>query len=368
MKYSTLTIGKNKEEIKLSKLGLGTMRFPEKDGEIDQEKVDEMIKYAFDNGINYFDTAYVYTGSEVSLGKAIKQLNREDFYIADKMPYWGIDSEEYLEKTFNESLERLQTDYIDFYLMHSLSKSVIDKMKQYKGIEYAKNLKAQGKIKYLGFSIHDDYETLLEILDLADWDFVQIQYNYLDLTDAPGQKGYDELVKRNIPIIIMEPLKGGILSDLPEKLAMPYKELGGSNVSYAFRWLAEQSNVEVILSGMGSLEQLKENIEIFSDLKPLSEEEHNAIIKVKDNILKFQKVPCTGCRYCVPCPVGVQIPNIFKAWNTKAMQEFSDGWVSGGVIDFDSAASCIDCKVCMEHCPQRIDIPNKLAQVVSEKE
>ncbi len=368
MQYSTFKITKDKKEIKLSKLGLGTMRFPRKNDEIDQEQVNEMVKYAFDNGVNYFDTAYVYTGSEVSLGKAIKQLNREDFYIADKMPYWGIDSEEYLEKTFNESLDRLQTDYIDFYLMHSLSKSVIGKMKEFKGIEYAQKLKAEGKIKYLGFSIHDDYETLLEILDLADWDFVQIQYNYLDLMDAPGQKGYDELVKRNIPIIIMEPLKGGILSDLPDKLAAPYKELGGSNVSYAFRWLAEQKNIEVILSGMSNLEQLKENIEIFSNLSPLNKEEHKAIEEVKENILKYQKVPCTGCAYCMPCPVGVKIPSVFKAWNTKAMQEFSDGWVSGGVIDYDSAASCVDCKVCMEHCPQRIDIPKKLLELVSEKQ
>ncbi len=366
MKYTNIKF-KNGDELSLSKLGFGTMRFPEKDGVTDQEQVNEMIKYAFDNGVNYYDTAYIYQGSEKALGVAIKQLNREDIYIADKMPFWGIDSEEYLEKTFNKSLSRIDTDYLDFYLMHYVCKAHIPLIKKYKAIEFANKMKAQGKIKYLGFSIHDDYETLVEALDLADWDFVQIQYNYLDLNGAPGKKGYDELVKRGIPIIIMEPLKGGILSDLPDTITAPYQELGGSNVSYAFRWLAEQDNISTILSGMSNMAQLKENIEIFNNVTPLSDKEHEAIKEVMANVLKYQKVPCTGCEYCLPCPVGVEIPNIFKSWNTKNMPITHSGWITDTIINYRSAKECIDCKKCTEHCPQQIDIPAKLQELIAER-
>ncbi len=355
------------QEIQISKLGFGAMRFPKKGNEIDQEKVNDMIKYAFDHGINYFDTAYVYEGSEIALGTALKQLNREDFYVADKLPFWGIDSEEYMQRVFDESLERVQVDYFDFYLMHCMNKENLAKVKQYDAIKFALKMKAEGKIKYLGFSIHDDHETLVECLDLADWDFVQIQYNYLDLEDAPGQKGYDELVKRKIPTIIMEPLKGGILSDLPDSIAGPYRELGGSNVSYSFRWLAEQENLLTILSGMSNQEQLEENIEIFGSIKALNHLEHKAIETVVANIKKYQKVPCTGCGYCMPCPVGIQIPASFKAWNTKAMPLSHEGFVSGTAIDYATAATCINCKACMKHCPQRIDIPGKLKQLAEEK-
>ncbi len=368
MKYSTIKIKDTNQEVKVSKLGLGCMRFPKNDGIIDQDKVNEMVKYAYENGVNYFDTAYAYQGSEEALGKAIKQFNREDIFIADKLAFWSMESIEDRDRIFQKSLDRLQTEYIDFYLLHSLNKGLMPKVYNYDAVAFAKKLKEEGKIKYLGFSIHDDHDMLVEILDLADWDFVQIQYNYLDLNDAPGQKGYDELVSRNIPIVIMEPLKGGILSDLPESVAKPYIDLGGSNVSFAFRWLAQQKNVAVVLSGMSSLTQLKENIEIFSNLNPLTEEEEKAVVEVKDNIIKYQKVPCTGCGYCMPCPVGVQIPTTFKAWNMKAMPNSQNNWASGTVVNYENAAQCVDCNACVSHCPQRIDIPKKLKQCINEKE
>ncbi len=367
MKYTIMKLGKNKQDVKVSQLGFGAMRFPQKDGQIDQVQVDEMVKYAFDNGINYYDTAYIYEGSEIALGKAIKQLDREKIFIADKMPYWSIDSQQYLTDTFNESLQRLQIDYFDFYLMHCMCEDTLPGMIKYDGIKFAQKMKEEGKIKYLGFSIHAGYDILTQVLDLADFDFVQLQYNYLDLNDAPGQKGYDELVKRDIPIIIMEPLKGGTLADLPNVIAQPFVNLGESNVSFAFRWLAEQKNVSTILSGMSSMEQLKQNIEIFNDIKPLSKEEHSAIEKVKANIEKYQKVPCTGCKYCLPCPVGVGIPDIFKAWNTASMPVDHSGFIAGADINYDMAASCVNCKKCMEHCPQNINIPAKLQQLVEER-
>ncbi len=362
MLYSTIT----KDNLKVSKLGFGTMRFPRNNGVTDQKLVDEMIKYAFDNGVNYFDTAYIYGGSEVALGKAIKQLNRNDFYIADKLPFWDTNKSEDLPRLFNESLQRLQIDYFDFYLLHNTDHPIIDKIEKFEAIEFALQMKKEGKIKYLGFSIHGEHDALIRMLDKYDFDFVQIQYNYMDLEDKPGQKGYNELVKRGIPIIIMEPLKGGILADLPDSITMPYRNLGGSNASYSFRWLAEQNNIKTVLSGMSTMEQLKENIEIFSELKPLSDAEHAAIQEVKANILKYQKVPCTACGYCMPCPFGVKIPEIFKAWNTSAMPVPQNNWVAGSNIDYDNAAKCTSCGACLSHCPQSIDIPNKIAQAMKK--
>lgn len=364
MKMSKL----NKLNLSLSKLGFGAMRLPHKDGAIDQEQVNDMVKYAFDNGINYFDTAYVYNkgGSEIALGIALKQLNREDFFVADKLPLWTANSTEYFDRVFNKSLERLQTDYIDFYLMHALDREVYENMLKYDAISWAIQKKKEGKIKYLGFSIHDDYDFLLEVLKQYDWDFAQIQFNYLDLEDNPGEKGYLELLKRDIPIIIMEPLKGGLLSDIPDNIAAPFRELGGSNVSYAFRWLAEKQGIVTVLSGMSNMQQLEQNIEVFKDIQPLSDEEHKAILKVEENIKTLQKVNCTGCRYCMPCPFGVEIPDIFKSWNTKSMHN-SSNWISGTDINYESAAKCVECGQCMTHCPQHIQIPEMLQKLISEK-
>ena len=356
--------------INTSKLGFGAMRLPkDKDGNIIQEEVNEMVKYAMEHGINYYDTAYVYGdgASELALGKALKPFDRKNYFIADKMPFFNPQGEDYLEKVFNTTLTRLDTDYVDMYLMHSMCKNYIKNMKDLDAINWAIEKKKQGKIKYIGFSIHDDYETLLEMLDLYDWDFVQIQYNYMDINDAPGQKGYEELRKRNIPIMIMEPLKGGILADISENLNKPYRDLGGSNVSYGFRWLAEQEGIATILSGMSSMQQLKDNIEIFEDIKPLNEKEYAAIEEVKENIKKSQKIQCTGCGYCIPCPQGVKIPQLFKSWNVNAMTK-TDNWINHGDIDYANAELCIGCGICATRCPQHFDIPAKIKELLSEKD
>lgn len=357
-----------KMNIQLSKLGFGAMRLPKTDGVIDQDQVNEMVKYAYENGVNYFDTAYVYDGgkSEIALGKALKQLKRDDFYIADKMPLWLVKNESDLDMIFNKTLERLQIDYIDFYLLHSLDSETYPLIEKFNVIDWAKNKLSEGKIKHLGFSIHDDYDFLLKMLSIYDFEFVQIQLNYLDINDNPGLKGYEELEKREIPTIIMEPLKGGLLADLGDDIAKPFRELGGSNVSYSFRWLAEKKAIKTILSGMSSLEQLKQNIDEFNNLKPLTTDENNAIITVKHNIEEKQKVKCTGCRYCMPCPFGVTIPDLFKAWNTKSMKP--KNWVSGSNIDYDTAQKCRECKMCVRLCPQHIDIPNKLKEMIAEKQ
>lgn len=366
MKYTKL----EKLNIEVSKLGLGAMRFPMKDGKIDQEQVNEMVKVAFEGGVNYFDTAYVYNDgdSERTLGKALKQLKREEFFVADKMPFWLVKKSEDVEKILNESLENLDVKYFDFYLMHALDRGNFESMMKINGLSWAIEKKKQGLIKYLGFSIHDDFELLEEVLNLYDWDFVQIQYNYMDLEDKPGKKGYEEIARRNIPIIIMEPLKGGMLAVMPQNVKEPFTKIGdASSASYSFRWLAEKDGIATILSGMSNLEQLKENIDIFRSLKPLNESELEAIEEVKNNINSRQKVKCTGCNYCMPCPAGVEIPENFKAWNTQAMNT-SDNWISGTSINYKNASKCVECRICASHCPQKIDIPNKIKEMISEKE
>ncbi len=351
----------------ISKLGFGCMRLPQKDGAIDQAHFNQMVDYAMENGVNYFDTSFVYHGgeSETAIGIALEKYPRDRYYLADKMSFWSADSEEYLEKAFNTSCKKLKTDYIDFYLLHSLNDATFSTVKKLDAIKWAAEKKKQGKIKKLGFSIHAGYDCLVEILDSYAWDFVQIQYNYLDEDDNPGKKGYDELVKRKLPIIIMEPLKGGVLTDLPEEITAPYIKLGKSNPEMAFAWLAEKANIVTILSGVSNIEQLKQNIEIFKNLKPLGHEENTAIQSVRSAIKASQKVACTACRYCMPCPVGIAIPQNFKAWNLKAMQKNSN-WISGTAINKTSLQGCINCGVCSSRCPQSLDIPQLLKTILSE--
>ena len=353
---------------KVSKLGFGAMRFPQKDGKIEQEQVNQMIKAAYDKGVNYFDTAYVYNAgaSEIALGEALKQFPRQSFFLADKHPFYYLCNNDDRDVFFQVSLDRCQVDYFDFYLIHSVNSSNAKGIYDYEMVNWAIEKKNQGKIRYLGFSIHDTTALLNELLPLYDWAFIQIQHNYIDTEGEPGTSGYEELVKRNIPIIIIEPLKGGVLANIPPHMAEPFSALGKSNHSFSFRWLMEKEGLLTILSGMSNLEQTLDNLEIFNEEQKLSEEELSAIAKVKENILSGQKVPCTGCAYCMPCPVGIDIPNSFKAWNTKSMNETVKGnWISGTAVDADTIKKCIECGKCSGHCPQKINVPEKLKELLS---
>lgn len=367
MNYSTLeNLG-----VKLSKLGFGAMRLPvDANGVINQEAVDEMVAYAMAQGVNYFDTSIVYHNgqSEVALGKALRHFSRDSYYVADKMSFWGVETPEQLDTVFEGSLERLGMAHIDFYLMHAMNYGLFDKMKKLDTINWAIEKQRQGKIKYLGFSIHDDAELLRQLLDVHNWDFVQIQYNYLDEKDRPGKEGYDELVRRGIPIIIMEPLKGGLLATIPDHFKAPLTALNPnvSAASYSFRWLAEKPGIACILSGMNQLPHMIDNINTFKNLSPLTDAEHDAIEQIKLRIQESQKVPCTACKYCLPCPLGIDIPSIFGNWNIHAMNQ-SGNWISGGDIDYSAVAQCIACGKCIKKCPQHIQIPDKFKELLASR-
>lgn len=353
---------------RVSKLGFGAMRFPQKDGAIDQPAVNAMIRRALDSGVTYFDTAASYGAgtNERALGEALRASGypRDAYMIASKMPFWKADRPEYLDEIFAKSLENLGVDYIDFYLLHAMNAESFDKAVGLGAIEFVNRKKREGKIRHVGFSIHDSFETLVRILDSNAWDFAQIQLNYLDEKDRPGLDGYNELVRRGIPIVIMEPLKGGVLSDLPDNIAGPFRALGQSNASYAFRWLCEKPGLMTILSGMSAMPQVEENLAIFADPAPLSDAEHAAIDAVRENVRIAQRVGCTGCRYCLPCPKEIPIPDIFKAWNTRALNSGSN-WVNGTDVDVDAARSCVRCHACESRCPQKIAVPDKLAELVA---
>ena len=355
---------------RISKLGFGAMRFPKlADGAIDQQQVNQMIRTAYEAGVNYFDTAYVYGNgaSERALGEALRQFPRDSFFLADKHPFYNLANRDQRDEFFNTSLELCGVSYFDFYLMHAVNRKNAPGLTQYDMVEWAMEQKKKGKIRFLGISMHDSNGLLKELLDLCDWDFVQIQYNYLDTEGEPGTEGYEELLRRGIPMTIMEPLKGGVLVNIPPALSLPFRKLEKTNQEMAFRWIAEKKGILTILSGMSTMEQTVDNLNIFSDPAPLGEEELRAIQQVKHNIIQAQKVGCTGCGYCSGCPMGIDIPAAFKAWNTKAMND-SSNWISGTAIDADLIRTCIQCGKCAAHCPQKIDIPGKLKELLRDYE
>ena len=348
---------------KISRLGFGAMRFPS-----EFSAVKALIDKAMASGINYYDTAYVYENSEVLLGRALKNYPRDKFYVTSKMPSWLVKDESDLERIFNETLNRLGVDYIDYYLIHSVSDA--KEIKNKNVYPFLMQKKKEGKIRHLGFSIHAKVEVLEEMLEIGEFDFAQIQLNYLDIIHEPGLAGYEILTKHNIPVVIMEPLKGGTLAQMNDEIAKPFKELGNkSNASYAFRWLMQYPNIKVILSGMTYIPQLEDNLSTFNEYIPLNEKEEKAIKEVKDNILKIQKVPCTGCRYCMPCPAGVNIPGNFKVWNTISFKKATTNhnWISDTSVDPSSGPlKCVKCGKCMLHCPQKIQIPTMLEAMAKE--
>lgn len=368
----------NKNELHTSLLGFGCMRFPTKaDGSIDEPRAEALLNTAKAAGVNYFDTAYPYHGgqSEPFVGRVIAKWPRDSFYLATKMPLWNCKSLEDAQRIFADQLQRLGVDYFDFYLLHSLHKARYDNAKQLGIVDWLWQQKAAGRIRNLGFSCHDNAAGLEHILQDQPWDFCQLQYNYLDTDDRAeeisGDRGYQLTEQFGVPLIIMEPIKGGTLATLPADAAAPLHALrpDASDASWALRWVGSHKNVHVILSGMSAEDQLDDNLRTFSTFEPLTVEETTAVEQVARTLHSRIKVGCTGCRYCMPCPMGVDIPDNFSLWNKLGMfgqkEDVKAQW-EARFPQAEKAIHCIRCGKCEAVCPQKLPIRTALAQLQTE--
>lgn len=358
----------------LSILGYGCLRYTRKGTVIDQKKAEAEMLYALEHGVNYFDTAYVYTGSEECLGTFLAKGYRDKVNIATKLPHYYVKSTEDFDKFFKIQLERLQTDHVEYYLMHMLNeKSILDRLLNLGLKEWIEEKKAKGEILNIGFSFHGGTVEFKKIIDAYPWDFCQIQYNYMDEYTQAGVEGLQYAHKLGLPVIIMEPLRGGrLVQGLPKSAKRIFDRTKGKN-SYAqwgLRWLWNQKEVTVVLSGMNDIEQVKENVRIASDAKidSFTKEDYELIDKVRNEINKKVKVPCTGCAYCMPCPHGVDIPTCFGAYNAS----YTQGWYVGIKTYFmctsmkknkTNASQCKSCGACEKKCPQHIEIRKELKKV-----
>ncbi len=361
-------------------LGFGCMRFPKKGGGFDMTAVREQIGYAISQGVNYFDTAYIYRGSEQALGTVLQEMGvREQVTIASKMPNYLYKSVDDLERMFQEQLKRLKTSYIDNYLMHMLPDVEIWQKLVSMGVaDWIRKKKAAGQIRRIGFSYHGNTENFIRLLDAYDWEFCQVQYNYMDEHSQAGREGVAYAAAKGIPVIIMEPLRGGrLVSGLPEDAEKMIREAvpKRSPAEWAFRWLWDQPEVSVVLSGMNTMDMLKENIRIASEVRTgeFSPEDNALLQKVRRAINAKIKVPCTGCGYCQPCPFGVDIPGIFRCYNVH----YTDGWFTGlreyimcttFRAEPTNASLCKKCGKCESHCPQNIHIRDELAKAARTME
>lgn len=354
----------------ISRLGYGGMRFPKNGDEVDVEEAVKLLRKAYDMGVNYFDTAVVYHKgeSEKIFGKAFEIYDRSSYYLADKMSIWVCKDEQEMKDLFERQLKTLKTDYIDFYLVHSLNRNHYQKVKEFHCVEFLQEMKRQGKIKHLGFSFHDTYPVFTQILNDYDWYFVQIQLNYLDWQNQGAEQLYRELEKRNLPCMVMEPVRGGYLATLDEQRAKPFLEMepNRSIASWAIRWVESLPQVTVVLSGMSDMAQLEDNVAMMTNFEPMNEKELEAVAKVVEEIRKVNDIPCTGCRYCMDCPMGVDIPEIFAIYSRlkifgkdkSFVEDYKEVMENG-----NGAEHCVGCQQCMNHCPQSIEIPDKLAMI-----
>ncbi|MBB2182404.1 aldo/keto reductase [Lachnospiraceae bacterium MD1] len=359
--------------IKTSLLGFGCMRFPlNKDGGIDEERSKKMIDTAYQQGVNYFDTAYTYHDgkSEIVTGKILDQYDRNTYYLATKLPLWLVNSLEDAERLFNEQLKKLHKDYIDFYLLHAFNRDSFQKMVKLGVIDFMDRLKEEGKIRYIGFSFHDDYDVFETIIKHRHWDFCQIQLNYMDTDIQAGLKGYQLSEELGVPLVIMEPVKGGSLAKLPDNAVDCFKTVtpGKSPASWALRWVGSLPNVKVILSGMSDEEQVQDNLNTFKHFTPLSEEEQKAVKEVATILKNRVRNGCTGCNYCMPCPAGVNIPRNFRVWNEYGRYENKGEarWLWNSFEDDQKAKNCVECGQCEEACPQKLNIRQDLKALQEE--
>lgn len=362
----------------LSILGYGCMRLPTKNGRIDEERAKKQIYDAIDKGVNYIDTAYPYHGgaSESFLGKILQGDYRDKVKIATKLPQFLCRSQADMYAYFEKQLIRLQTDKIDYYLIHTLDAAGWHKMKSLGIIAFMDDLKKSGRVDHIGFSFHGQHDEFKTIVDEYPWEFCQIQYNMIDENHQAGRKGLEYASEKGLGIIIMEPLLGGTLAgELPKEIEDIYRsaEVKRSNVEWALRWIWNHPEVHVLLSGMNEDAHIAENIKIASEAYPNSftKEENEIVERASETFRKLRAVECTGCGYCVPCPAKVNIPGAFEFYNHRALfgkniaQSFMYMSRIGGMMGAEKsmARQCVECGICLEKCPQHIDIPSKLKDV-----
>ncbi len=365
---------KDRKGNELSILGYGCMRFTKKGSGIDVEKAERELLAAYRAGVNYYDTAYIYPGSEAALGQILERNGiRDKVNIATKLPQYLIGNRAALDRYFDEELSRLRTDHVDYYLMHHLTDVAMwEKLKKVGILDWIREKKESGAIRNIGYSYHGNTENFLKILEDYDWDFCQIQYNYLDEVAQAGKKGLQAAAAKGMAVMIMEPLRGGkLVNMLPEaaRKAMEESGRGWSPAEWGLRWLYDQPEVTVVLSGMNSVEMVEANCRTAGEAQARSftEADFAVLEKVKRAILEKERVGCTGCRYCMPCPKGVDIPGIFRCWNTMYTESKSAGrsqfiQTVGLTREPAFASQCVRCGKCEQHCPQSIPIREKLQE------
>ncbi|RGX06085.1 aldo/keto reductase [Paraclostridium sordellii] len=360
---------------KISILGFGCMRFPQTDGKINEDETLKMVRYAIDNGVNYIDTAYPYHGgeSELVVGRILKDGYREKVNLATKLPSWNIKSREDMDKYLNEQLKKLQTNYIDFYLVHALDKELWDNLVKNGIFDFLDEIKRKKKVRYVGFSFHDKYEVFEKIIDDYGWDFTQIQYNYIDEDYQAGTKGLEYAYKKGLGIVIMEPLRGGkLVNNLSNDIKdiIKFANTKKSPIKWAFKFLYNKSEIGIVLSGMSTMEQVIENIKICDEegkANSMTRDEKKIIDNLGEKFKSKIKVDCTACKYCIPCPRGVNIPGCFEALNNASMFDDVES-VKINMYKFieeneSDASMCIECGKCEAMCPQHINIIDKLKEV-----
>ena len=363
---------KDKHGEELSILGYGCMRFSRKGSGVDIDKTEQELLAAIRAGVNYLDTAYIYPGSEAALGEILERNGlRDQVRIATKLPQYLVKNRDSLDKYFDEELSRLRTDRVDYYLMHHLTDiAQWERLKTVGVLDWIAEKKAAGAIRNIGFSYHGNSDNFLKILADYDWDFCQIQYNYLDETTQAGVVGLKAAAARGIPVVIMEPLRGGkLVNKLPDaaKQLMARHERGWSPADWGLRWLWDQPEVTVVLSGMNSLAMVEENVRIASEaaVGAFSAEDRAFLQRILDIIREKEKVGCTGCRYCMPCPKGVDIPGYFSSYNLMYTESKVSGWrhffqAVALSAEPSFASQCVQCGKCEKHCPQGIPIREQL--------